>query len=78
MGFLFVRFQLVKRFHMLEDRTMDLMLTLTPIFDKYVTAEVQNMQQTIFPTGNVLISEVGFMKPFALTAFENFGTVYPT
>ncbi|KAK7112847.1 hypothetical protein V1264_012232 [Littorina saxatilis] len=48
--------QLTKQFTQLEQNAKDLWLSLSPIFDKYVTAESKD-QPELFPKGNILISE---------------------
>ncbi|KAK7105729.1 uncharacterized protein [Littorina saxatilis] len=52
--------QLAAKYQVLADQTMSFLLSLTPVFDKYVTFAPKN-QPTLFPKGNVLISQ-GFLE----------------
>ena len=52
--------QLMAKFEVLDEKTMDLVIGLTPLFEKYATVSMPDVPD-MFPKGNVLISQVGDM-----------------
>ena len=49
--------QLMNKFEVLDEKTMDLVIGLTPLFKKYATMSMPDVPD-MFPKGNVLISQV--------------------
>ena len=45
------------KFEVLDEKTMDLVIGLTPLFEKYATVSMPDVPD-MFPKGNVLISQV--------------------
>ena len=49
--------QLTARYQVLDEKTMDFVLSLTPLFEKYASVSPPYVPD-IFPKGNVLVSQV--------------------